>query len=202
MSPLRHRLHFKTALSLQTFCANNWSLALATSLQLYDGFERGGVESLTGHWSDARQTPAETGSCQVSHNFTTAPHSQPFILTVTPHPLSLTAKRVPIRIEVHTPYGAICQSPFPAAVFDFPEEPEGSIISRPTMVVTATLMRDRGFTVNFSGSVTHSEPWGFPSPIGTAAFVLTWSGKMTFKPTGCEKTLILAGRVLPGICPR
>jgi hypothetical protein len=202
MSPLRHRLHFKPALSLQTLCANNWSLSLATSTQLYEGFERGGTENVNGRWSESQAIPTATGSCQASQRFTTGSRSHSFVLTVTPHPLSLAGKRVAIRIKVQTPYGSVCQSPLPAAMFDFPEQPEGTVLSQPTMVATGTLERDRGFTLSFSGAVTHSEPWGFPYPIGTARFVLTWSGELTFTPSGCEKTLLLTGRVLPGICPR
>jgi hypothetical protein len=188
MSPLRHRLHYPLALRVaQPGACLPWNWQLGSSNGFADGFERGGVETLSGHWSAAQSDGSTTsGACNAQQSFTTSPHSSPFILNLQPSRLNTAAKRVPARVELQLPYGLGCTDT--TAQFDYPAPFAQSILSQPATVATRTLLRHRGFTLSFSGSASHREPWSLYG--GTAQFELSWSGKVTFIPTGCTETII------------
>jgi hypothetical protein len=189
MSPLRHRLHYPYAFSVgQPGACLPWTWGLSTSNALDDGFERGGMQSLSGSWSALQMNGSTaSGTCEAHQSFTISSRDLlPFILNLAPARLNMAAKRVIVRIDLQTPYGLSCAKT--PARFDYPVPPEQSILSQPITVATRTLKRHGRFTLSFSGSVSHQEPWSYDD--GTVKLRLTWSGRITFIPTVCSETII------------
>jgi hypothetical protein len=85
--------------------------------------------------------------------------------------------------------------------FDFPEL--SYLNSNLVKLSTWMLKRNRRFTLKFVGTATNTQSWNYsPDGTGSEHFVLTWSGSVTFRPTGCAENFFLAGtyrrRCYPG----
>lgn len=201
MSPLRHRLHNRHALTLNEICKKG-RLVLTTQ---YDnsGLERGGTEALNG------QSTGSSGQepCHAQAVFTTGFRSEPFAISPATLPqagFKLGARRAEVDASIQLPPGLSCQTPsYPGATFDYPPVPFDTISSSPVTVSARMLEKDRGFTLTFSGAKTVKKQWmgGF-GPLGTEQFQLRWSGAITFTPTGCRYTNVTSGttsrRCYPG----
>ena len=202
MNSVTRPLGYPDGLYLQELCSP-WNLSLNTSNAVAGVFTRGGSQSA--QWST---TERGSGGCSPQRSF--PPDAEEgFGLTLGSAPrqgtasFGLAAKQVTLFVDVKLPPGLTCHGSLGTASFDFPR-PFQMLAGSPTIVPAATLAKNRAFSLSFSGSATDTQPWdgGFYfDPIGTERFRLTWSGKVSFKPTGCAEHSAASTRTLPVCYP-
>lgn len=202
MNPISRPLGYPDGLYLAQLCSP-WNLSLNTSNAVADLFTRAGSQSA--QWST---TQPGSGGCSVGGTFP-ADAQDGFVLSVGKAPgrstasFGLGAKRVTLFVNVNLPPGIPCRGSLGTASFDFPQ-PFEMLASSPVVVPAATLAKDRAFTLSFSGSTSDTGPWDggfYYGPIGTERFRLTWSGKLSFRPTGCTERGGASRRTLPVCYP-
>ncbi|HEY2651970.1 MAG TPA: hypothetical protein VGI50_08615 [Solirubrobacteraceae bacterium] len=188
INPVTRGLTYPDGLYLQQLCSP-WNLSLNTSNAVADLFTRAGSQAAK--WST---TEPGSGGCSPSRSFP-ADAQEGFVLSIGGAPTELTAsfglraKQVRLFVNVNLPPGLSCRGPLGPATFDYPRGYQ-VLVSSPIVVPAATLAKDRAFSLSFSGSATDTEPWDgglYFGPIGTERFRLTWSGTLSFRPTGCAQ---------------
>jgi hypothetical protein len=188
INQITHGLNYPDGLYLQELCSP-WNLSINTSNAVADLFTRAGSQAAK--WST---TEPGSGGCSPSRPFP-ADAQEGFILSVGGAPAQFTAsfglhaKQVTLFVNAKLPPGLSCRGPLGPATFDYPRDYQ-TLVSSPIVVPATTLEKDRAFTLSFSGSATDTEPWDgglYFDPIGTERFGLTWSGTLSFRPTGCAE---------------
>jgi hypothetical protein len=198
MSFIKHPQFAGSALTAAESCSP-WELR-------FDSFIRPGVADLRGQWNGFSGSGSPTqGACTV-HRVLSAAHD-PFTVQLIPasgHGFGVffknSARRIKLVVNVLlVAVGQTCKTPFGDGHFDFPQNSANStVITLPTRM----LERDRSFTIRFSGSGSHTEPWfGAMQQGASEHFGATWSGMFRFRATGCQEVVFLAGRVFHRCAP-
>jgi len=200
MSSVKHPQFPNFALTADEACSP-WELSLPS-------FIRPGVADLHGQWSgfSGSGTPIQ-GTCTVHKVQSTARGNDPITVALVPpsgHGFGVffknSARQVKLVVNVLLPtFAQTCKTPFGDASFDFPQN---SVNSTVITLSTRMLKRDRSFTLRFSGSGSHTEPWLSPGQQGASEhFDASWSGTLRFKATGCRELFFLSARVSPRCAP-
>lgn len=198
MSFIKHPLFGASALTAAESCSP-WELR-------FDSFIRPGVADLRGQWTGVSGSGSPIqGACMVHKVLRTA--QDPFTVQLIPasgHGFGVFFKNrvrhIKLVVNVLLPIvGQSCKTPFGDGHFDFPQN---SADSKVITLSTRMLERDRSFTIRFSGSGSHTEPWFGAMQHGASEhFDASWSGMFRFQATGCQEFVFLAGKVFRRCAP-
>ena len=200
MSFIKHPKFGADALTADEACSP-WELSLPS-------FIRPGVADLHGQWtgSSGSGSPIQ-GVCTVHKVESTAHGDDPITVSLLPPSrrgfgvfFKNSVRQVKLVVNVLLPgFAQTCKTPFGGASFDFPQN---SVNSTVITLSTRMLKRDRSFTIKFSGSGSHTEPWLNNGQQGASEhFDANWSGMFHFQATGCQELFSLSARVSPRCAP-
>ena len=200
MSFIKHPKFGASALTADEACSP-WELSLPS-------FIRPGVADLHGQWTgfSSSGSPIQ-GACTVHKVQSTAHGNDPITVALVPpsgHGFGVffknSVRHVKLVVNFLLPLVAqTCKTPVGDARFDFPQN---SVNSTVITLSTRMLKRDRSFTIRFSGSGSHTEPWLNPGQQGASEhFDASWSGMFRFQATGCRELFFLTARVSPRCAP-
>jgi hypothetical protein len=200
MSFIKHPQFAASAVTADESCSP-WELR-------FNSFIRPGVADLRGQWTGISGSGSPTqGACKVHKVLTTA-HDDPFTVQLVPpsgHGFGVFFKnrarhvKLVVNVGLSLLLGQTCKTPFGDGHFDFPQNSANSTV---ITLSTRMLERDRSFTIRFSGSGSHTEPWFSPMHQGASEhFDANWSGMFRFQATGCQEFVFLAGKVFRRCAP-